>query len=160
MSETKLKPCPFCGSDDLRLVTEQGEYVAYIECRYCEARGPEYLIEVDRLGFPEVEEQYKYCVFEEWNSRYFNEKIIEAMDKAVPMPFKEIVKCWGTCPTCERRVLVGFPNVPENFQYCSNCGQRFGVPKEVTDRAEKDMQDFVKEVRKAEKEFDKGVYEY
>ncbi len=35
-----LKPCPFCGSKDLRPVFE-GQYDHCIECRCCGAMGPD-----------------------------------------------------------------------------------------------------------------------
>ena len=46
MSEIKLKPCPFCGSEKLQGV--EYAYVCYIKCRNCGATGAHYIMNGDK----------------------------------------------------------------------------------------------------------------
>jgi Lar family restriction alleviation protein len=39
MSKKRLKPCPFCGGDDM-LQAELGEGGYYLTCLACKSRGP------------------------------------------------------------------------------------------------------------------------
>ena len=41
VDETELKPCPFCGSDDLHFSDSRGGDEGYITCWNCDARGPD-----------------------------------------------------------------------------------------------------------------------
>lgn len=55
----KLKPCPFCGSEDIKIM-DAGGFESW--CNRCKASGP--LIGAD--GLPLVTEQ---AVYEAWNKR-------------------------------------------------------------------------------------------
>ena len=61
MSDEKLQPCPFCGSEDVRVVEEyscnKGEMLYQGYCFHCGARGP---------GFPQ---SYDHRIYRYWNRR-------------------------------------------------------------------------------------------
>jgi Lar family restriction alleviation protein len=40
MSAPKLKPCPFCGGDRVRVVTSATSKFAFIHCDVCQSQGP------------------------------------------------------------------------------------------------------------------------
>lgn len=69
---TELKPCPFCGSDDLSTST-QGSAV-YIECLGCGSQGPYAYMKShwgDEEYLAEKQEIYK-AVIMAWNERAKN----------------------------------------------------------------------------------------
>jgi Lar family restriction alleviation protein len=39
-NQSKIKPCPHCGSDDLRIIINLKSGTGYIECQNCGATGP------------------------------------------------------------------------------------------------------------------------
>ena len=68
----ELKPCPFCGSDKLKLVKKKTKYkghnayVASIRCNSCHARGGT----VINLTIPyAVKEDVESVACERWNKR-------------------------------------------------------------------------------------------
>lgn len=44
MTEPKLKPCPFCGSEDLKA------FIPYVRCLACFATGPERLTQAEAIA--------------------------------------------------------------------------------------------------------------
>ena len=70
--ESKLKPCPFCGSEKLKLVKKRvvykghKAYVASVRCNCCNARGGT----VINLTIPyAVKEDVESTAYERWNRR-------------------------------------------------------------------------------------------
>ena len=77
MSEQKLKPCPFCGSNKLKLVKKRkrykghNAYTASVRCNCCHARGGTVL----NLSIPyAVKEDVESIAFERWNRRAYEQK--------------------------------------------------------------------------------------
>lgn len=61
--EEKLKPCPLCGSDEVKLV--QPPHQNYIECLECEATGPNLPTDEDAIAA--------------WNRREPHAKLVAAL---------------------------------------------------------------------------------
>ncbi len=77
MSKEKLKPCPFCGSNKLKLVKKKTEYKGYnayiasIRCNCCNARGGTVL----NLTIPyAIKEEVEQTAVDRWNRRADNGK--------------------------------------------------------------------------------------
>ena len=69
---SELKPCPFCGSNKVKLVKKKTKYkghnayVASVRCNCCHARGGT----VTNLTVPyAVKEDVEYRAFKLWNMR-------------------------------------------------------------------------------------------
>lgn len=56
-----LKNCPFCGSDNLKVVYEN---TAYVTCLSCDCKGPEH-----GEGGPHTDYIDRECAIESWNIR-------------------------------------------------------------------------------------------
>ncbi len=76
MPETKLRPCPFCGGDRLKLVRKKinykghKAYVASVRCNCCHARGGT----VTNLTIPyAVKEDVEREAADRWNRRIGND---------------------------------------------------------------------------------------
>jgi len=83
----ELKPCPFCGSNEL-IVDVSGvaphkrmviEYTACVECAKCFAKGGAVMEELKihlfggNIEFDTIDEKFKERVIEAWNRRKNNE---------------------------------------------------------------------------------------
>ena len=79
----ELKPCPFCGSNEL-IIDVSGEiqpkrkaieYTAYVECAKCLAKGGAVMEELKihlfggNIEFDTIDEKFKERVIEVWNKR-------------------------------------------------------------------------------------------
>ena len=58
-----LKPCPFCGSDDIQLSTNDDGDPLWVSCEMCECQGP--WRNPDNSAYPQTEANY----VEAWNRR-------------------------------------------------------------------------------------------
>lgn len=67
--EEKLKPCPLCGSDEVKLV--QPPHQNYIECLECEATGPNLPTDEDAIAA--------------WNRREPHAKLVAALKASLPL---------------------------------------------------------------------------
>lgn len=105
MSEIKLLPCPFCGSEKLKIdkkstlvgyngLDERVERWTYsVRCSSCHARGgtvggkviPFKYADVERKDITTKEELKAKCV-EAWNTRKPIEDMVEQLDKACFSP--------------------------------------------------------------------------
>lgn len=61
----KIKPCPFCGSENLKLPERQSQ-VLWVECFDCESNGPLYQIPYATKQQFEISES---LAIDLWNSR-------------------------------------------------------------------------------------------
>lgn len=72
----KLKPCPFCGSDKVKLIKKRTvykgnkAYVASVRCNCCNARGGTVL----NLTIPYAGKDAEAIAYERWNRRSSREK--------------------------------------------------------------------------------------
>lgn len=79
----ELKPCPFCGSNEL-IIDVSGaiqrkrkviEYTAYVECAQCFAKGGAVMEELKihlfggNIEFDTIDEKFKERAIEAWNKR-------------------------------------------------------------------------------------------
>ena len=69
MMEEKLKPCPLCGGNDVKLI--QPPHQNYIECLECEATGP---------NLPTAKE-----AIAAWNRRDPHADLVAALKAALPL---------------------------------------------------------------------------
>ena len=73
MSEIELKPCPFCGSDDV--TCDRFEDVYYVECWYCSAKIESYNGAEDAIAG--------------WNARAIDRdelwEVVESLEKPWPV---------------------------------------------------------------------------
>ena len=81
MSEIELKPCPFCGSDDV--TCNRFEDVYYVECFSCSAKVESYNVLEDAVA--------------RWNARAIDRdallKIADDLDNGWAEFFEEIIAC-------------------------------------------------------------------
>jgi len=120
-NDKRLKACPFCGGDNIRVDIEkdEGKYYGFIYCRDCDTQMPGY----GRYADADVcEEKTKY----KWNTR--SQPEVEAKEKPV-------------CDRCERTVEAVYRTVPKGETcrewYCDVCINELGIsePPEVEPEA-------------------------
>lgn len=127
----KLKPCPFCGSDSLKLTkrktTYKGQkaYVASVRCNRCKARGGTIL----NLTIPyAVKEDVENAACRKWNNR---------AAKETPLPVKYEADGYDDngnldydtayCPICHNQYEVDYDY---HDNYCRKCGQKLDWSEE------------------------------
>jgi len=107
MNESKLKPCPFCGSSELQML--RGEEGVCVRCPICGCS----------LGHVPLSENYaaKLEAIAAWNRR----------DGVAPNKAKWEICCDGYYPYCSN--CHKEPQGREMTRYCPNCGAEMCNPK-------------------------------
>ena len=70
----KLRPCPFCGSKDVR--QQESLFIAYVFCKSCRAEGP--IVHINQLSRGQSLEAK---AVELWNKRASDDVMLDAADK-------------------------------------------------------------------------------
>lgn len=61
--KSKLKPCPFCGSDaEIKIMKTHQAQIAYVDCTVCSCRKT-------RLEYPNYDGDIEYDMIDSWNRR-------------------------------------------------------------------------------------------
>lgn len=87
MSETKLKPCPFCSNNNIDYSIKtcgsyRGQYHVAMYCKKCNCYGKRTLIQPTEIARWEIEknESYKELAIQAWNTRKPIDNIIEKLE--------------------------------------------------------------------------------
>lgn len=78
-SEIKLKPCPFCGSDDVHIESKNLFY--WVECYQCGATGQEARLRDETVNVAQGEER----ATNNWNTRPIEDELRSRAEKAEAM---------------------------------------------------------------------------
>lgn len=68
MSDLKLKPCPFCGSNEIHISVSSGDDDTNVQCFDCGAEGPSAFAYIFYDCADPTAEMVK-CAVENWNKR-------------------------------------------------------------------------------------------
>jgi Lar family restriction alleviation protein len=123
MSEIKLLPCPFCGSEKLKIESKSGKIHYYekdgmkpwqnvvfsIRCNNCHARGGTASADLPTMTRDNVKkDDAQNRAIEKWNTRKPMERIIERLDKEGQEIYREVKEAPLSpfVPTGEKEILV------------------------------------------------------
>lgn len=111
---SELLPCPFCGGNDLTMVSFGVGSLAYVRCERCGARGTSY-------GEPTMVRGIEGLAMDAWNRRAERTCHFRVVREHVPgRRFRGDI-C--ECDQCGYRCARGFIH-DERFKHCPNCGAR------------------------------------
>jgi Lar family restriction alleviation protein len=118
MSEIKLKPCPFCGGNNI-IYTDMAEDKTNTHCVYCEDCG----CGTANYSGCSSHETLKSCVVKSWNRRACDTKELHAY--WIPSEYG----C--KCSMCKKEFLA---EDAAKLYECPNCKSQMGEPrKEAND---------------------------
>lgn len=99
MSENNLKPCPFCGSNNIDYSIKtcgsyRGQYHVAMYCKDCNCYGKRTLIEPTETARWEIEKnsQYKELAMQAWNTRKPIDNILEQLEMILDILEDEAIK--------------------------------------------------------------------
>lgn len=114
MSEIKLKPCPFCGSDKVKI--RHGDYGVFAECQGCGNRSVTVELSSDYTA--------KTVAIIAWNRRP-SRKSHWMREDCTPFAVKMVCEYAAVCNRCKKAYFLP----TDNFAYCPNCGAEMCNPQ-------------------------------
>nr|DAY71685.1 MAG TPA: restriction alleviation protein [Caudoviricetes sp.] len=110
MSEIKLKPCPFCGSDKVKI--RHGDYGVFAECQGCGNRSATVELSSDYTA--------KTVAIIAWNRRPYPKRPQAYWTRHDLTTFdgKTIKHGAAICSFCGMKLFMP----KDSFSYCPNCG--------------------------------------